>query len=98
MQEEEITAKMTLVDWRWAARNGFWNKSEKRWNSAKGGFQGYLQQRKLSTVTARRPPPDRPGTGGQSGPSSTSAPSLSAKKTIVKSQRDTAPSFHAVNT
>ena len=47
--EEEVTARMTLVDWRWAAQNGFWLKSEKRWNVNKGGFQGYLHQKSLSS-------------------------------------------------
>eukprot|EP00292_Cryptomonas_paramecium_P016261 CAMPEP_0113709596 /NCGR_PEP_ID=MMETSP0038_2-20120614/29664_1 /TAXON_ID=2898 /ORGANISM="Cryptomonas paramecium" /LENGTH=206 /DNA_ID=CAMNT_0000635509 /DNA_START=34 /DNA_END=650 /DNA_ORIENTATION=- /assembly_acc=CAM_ASM_000170 len=51
--EKEIMSKMSLVDWRWAARNGFWNKSEKKWNPAKGGFEGYLKQRKLGFGTQR---------------------------------------------
>jgi hypothetical protein len=45
--QDEVTARMTIVDWRWAALHGFWIKSEKRWNDAKGGFQGYLQHRNL---------------------------------------------------
>jgi hypothetical protein len=91
-QEEEITAKMTLVDWRWAARNGFWNKSEKRWNSSKGGFQGYLQQRKLSASVVRRPPAERSTSAVQS-----SASSSTAKKTITKAaHRDSRSSMGMV--
>ena len=80
---------MTLVDWRWAARNGFWNKAEKKWNSAKGGFQGYLQQRKLSSALGRRPPTDP-----------ASAPTAATtRKTIAKPPRlpEPGPSLPSVS-
>ena len=38
-------SKMTLVDWRWAAQKGLWDKDRKRWNEAAGGRAEYLRQR-----------------------------------------------------
>jgi hypothetical protein len=76
---------MTLVDWRWAARNGFWIKSEKRWNAAKGGFQGYLRQRKLAG-------PARPAAHQ---PSDTTNPHSSAAAAIKKPSAARPPKSHA---
>ena len=37
--------RMTRVDWRWAAKKGFWDKDRKCWIEAAGGQAAYLLQR-----------------------------------------------------
>ena len=35
--------KMSMVDWRWAAQKGYWNRELRRWNE--GGYETYMQLR-----------------------------------------------------
>ena len=37
--------RMTLSDWRWAAKKGFWDSEHRCWNDDMGGMKGYIAQR-----------------------------------------------------
>jgi hypothetical protein len=39
--------RMTLVDWRWAAEKGFWNREQQCWIEESGGKAAFLLQRAL---------------------------------------------------
>jgi hypothetical protein len=39
--------RMTLVDWRWAAEKGFWNRQQQCWIEETGGRAAFLLQRAL---------------------------------------------------
>jgi hypothetical protein len=37
--------EMSLADWRWAAKKGFWNSEARCWNEDMGGKMAYIEQR-----------------------------------------------------
>jgi hypothetical protein len=45
--EKTSTRGMSMVDWRWAAEKGFWNRQKQCWVEEMGGKAGYLLQRGL---------------------------------------------------
>ena len=47
---DQLTApvtQMSLADWRWAAKRGFWDPVLRCWNEELGGKQAYLTQRDM---------------------------------------------------
>jgi hypothetical protein len=45
--EKSSSHGMSMVDWRWAAEKGFWNRQKQCWVEEMGGKAGYLLQRGL---------------------------------------------------
>jgi hypothetical protein len=45
--EKSSPRGMSMVDWRWAAEKGFWNRQKQCWVEEMGGKAGYLLQRGL---------------------------------------------------
>ena len=45
IKSEAGSFRMTRVDWRWAAKKGFWDKERKCWIEAAGGQAAYILQR-----------------------------------------------------
>jgi hypothetical protein len=43
--EDPSKIVLSLVDWRWAAKKGFWDPSLRKWDESKGGFGAYITQR-----------------------------------------------------
>ena len=38
---------MSLADWRWAAKRGYWDPQLRKWNEELGGMKAYLAQRDM---------------------------------------------------
>jgi hypothetical protein len=50
-RHREILDAMTPVDWRWAAKKGYWDPRSGRWNEKKGGIDAYVRQRDERKMT-----------------------------------------------